>query len=92
MPDLLGPQTSSLQSEYGPNIKVASLQPEYGTIKTATFLFGLSRSEIFDLIKAQKIESIHYKKKAEAERGIRLIKLDSVREYLHSLLPVKEAK
>jgi hypothetical protein len=73
-------------------LQQTSIQAEFGTMRTTTALFGLSRTEIFDLIKKRKIRSVHYKKKEGATRGIHLIQLASVRDYLHSLLPVEEAK
>jgi hypothetical protein len=60
--------------------------PEFATVRNTSALFGLSKTEIFDLIAKKKIQSIHYKKQAENKRGIRLIHLGSVREYLHGLL------
>jgi hypothetical protein len=73
-------------------LQQTTIQAEFGTIRTTTALFGLSRTEIFDLIKKGKIRSVHYKKKEGSPHGVRLIHLASVREYLHSLLPVEEAE
>jgi len=63
--------------------KGAVLAPEYGTIRTATAVFGLSRTEFFRLIAQGKIHSVHYLKKG-ARKGIRLIHFGSVRDYLES--------
>jgi hypothetical protein len=57
------------------------LQPEYATIRITTALFGIPRTELFRLIAEDKICSIHYRKKG-ARKGIRLIRLDSLRSYL----------
>jgi len=61
----------------------AILQPEYATIRIATALFGIPRTELFRLITEDKIRSIHYKKKG-SKKGIRLIRLDSLRAYLET--------
>jgi len=61
----------------------AVLQPEYATIRTATALFGIPRTEFFRLIAEDKIRSIHYKKEG-AEKGVRLIHLGSLRTYLET--------
>jgi hypothetical protein len=57
------------------------LQPEYGTVRTATALFGIPRTELFRLIAQDKIHSIHYRKEG-ARKGVRLIDFGSVRAYL----------
>jgi hypothetical protein len=61
----------------------AVLQPEYATIRIATALFGIPRTELFRLIAEDKIRSVHYTKKG-AKKGIRLIRLDSLRAYLET--------
>jgi hypothetical protein len=65
--------------------KAAALPPEWGKIATVTALFGLSRTEIFRLIAKKKIVSIHYKTEANARKGVRLVELGSVRDFLRSL-------
>jgi hypothetical protein len=59
----------------------AVLQPEYATVRITAALFGVPRTELFRLIGENKIHSIHYKKKG-AKKGVRLIRLDSLRTYL----------
>jgi hypothetical protein len=65
--------------------KAAALQPEWATIRTITALFGLSRTEIFRLIAKKKLVSIHYKTEETAAKGVRLVELNSVRDFLRSL-------
>jgi hypothetical protein len=65
--------------------KAAALPPEWGTVRTVTAIFGLSRTEIFRLIAQKKLISVHYKTRAEARKGIPLIELNSVRSFLRSL-------
>jgi hypothetical protein len=45
------------------------------------FLFGLSRTALFDLVKDGKIRSYHHKKPGRV-KGVRLIWLPSLAEYL----------
>lgn len=61
------------------------LKPEFASVRTTGRLFGLSRTELFRLIAAKKIVSIHYKTNPAARKGRRLIKLDSVRAYLQGM-------
>jgi hypothetical protein len=62
-------------------------QPEFGSVRTASAIFGLSRTELFDLIARNRIRSLLYKKDPLQPRGVRLIDLVSLREYMRSLLP-----
>ena len=64
-------------------VRGVTLQPEYGTVRTAAALFGLPRTELFRLIALEKIASIHYKKEG-ANKGVRLINLSSLRAYLET--------
>jgi hypothetical protein len=66
--------------------KADVLPPEWGTVRTVTAIFGLSRTEIFRLIAEKKLVSIHYKTRAQARKGIRLIELGSVRSFLRGAL------
>jgi hypothetical protein len=63
--------------------------PEYATIRGTSALFGLSRTELFDLIAKNKITSVHPIKETSKRKGIRLVELASVRRYLRSLLPTE---
>ena len=65
------------------SIKDALLQPEYATIRVTSALFGISRTQIFKLLAAGQITSIHYKQ-AGAKKGMHLISLQSVRDHLQS--------
>jgi hypothetical protein len=64
-------------------IKDALLQPEYGTIRTTSALFGISRTVIFRLLAEGQISAIHYKQ-AGTCKGVRLVNLQSVRDHLQS--------
>ena len=61
------------------------LEPEFASVRTVAQVFGISRTELFRLIAAKKIISIHYKTNPAARKGRRLIRLDSVRAYLQGL-------
>jgi hypothetical protein len=69
--------------------KEHSIQPEYATIRGTSALFGLSRTELFDLIATKKIVSVHAVKPTSKRKGLRLVELASVRRYLQSLLPTE---
>jgi hypothetical protein len=58
-----------------------SLQPEWLRLKLATILFGISRSQLYELIGERKIKSISLRKRGKL-KGIRLINADSLRDYL----------
>jgi hypothetical protein len=66
--------------------KTNVLSPEWATVRTVTAIFGLSRTEIFRLIAEKKLVSVHYRTRATARKGIRLIELESVRNFLRSAL------
>jgi hypothetical protein len=55
--------------------------PEWGGVGDVTRLFGLSRPRIFKLIALEQIESIHLKEPGK-KKGIRLIRLESIRNYI----------
>jgi hypothetical protein len=57
--------------------------PEYIRVPQVTSMFGISRSHLFILIGNGTVESIHMKRPG-AQKGVRLIKVASVREYLNS--------
>jgi hypothetical protein len=57
--------------------------PEYQRIPAIIANFGISRSHIFQLRADGTLESIHLKR-PNATRGVRLIKVSSVRDYLNS--------
>ena len=64
-------------------VRAAELQPEWGTIRTVTALFGLSRTAQFRLITQRRIRSIHVRPEGK-QKGLRLIELSTVRAYLRS--------
>lgn len=55
--------------------------PEWAGVGDVTRLFGLSRPRIFRLIALDQIESVHVKDPGK-KKGIRLIRLESVRAYI----------
>jgi hypothetical protein len=64
------------------------IRPEFGSIGTTNALFGLSKSEIYDLIKNKKIEAKQFFKPG-SKRGIYIVRLDSVRAYMNRLMEDK---
>ena len=68
-------------------VRGAVLQPEYGTVRTATALFRIPRTELFRLIAQDKIHSIHYRKEG-ARKGVRLIDFGSLRAYLEAFATI----
>jgi hypothetical protein len=64
-------------------VRAAELSPEWGTIRTVTALFGLSRTAQFKLIRQRRIRSIHVRPEGK-QKGLRLIELASVRDYFRT--------
>jgi hypothetical protein len=64
--------------------RVAFLQPEYAPVKTAAIVFGLSRTELWRLMDEGQITWVHYKSNPTATKGVRLIKLSSLRDHIQS--------
>jgi hypothetical protein len=62
----------------------ATLQPEFATVRTATGVFGLSRTELWRLMDQNAIKWIHYKANPAAAKGVRLVDLASLRAYIQS--------
>lgn len=69
-----------------PAAPITSLTPEWIRIPQVTLLFGLSRSHVFAKIADRTLESVHVKRPG-AEKGIRLVKIESIRRYLESFAP-----
>jgi hypothetical protein len=80
----MAPNSSSLDVSKILAGKADLLQPEYANVRTAVVLFGLSRTELWRLMDDGIIEWIHYKTDPKAEKGIRLIHLASLRNYIKS--------
>ena len=57
--------------------------PEFFRIQQITANYGLSRSHIFNKLNDGTFDSILVKQPG-AKRGIRLVKVDSIRRYLNS--------
>ena len=60
------------------------MTPEYIDYKTAKFLFGLGRSQLYALANENKIESVSIRKNEDAKKGRRLFKTQSIRDFLNS--------
>jgi hypothetical protein len=66
-------------------VRGALLQPEYAKVQVACAIFGIPRTEMFRLISGPnpKVDSVHYKKPG-AQKGIRLVKLSSLRAHIET--------
>jgi hypothetical protein len=60
-----------------------SCKPEWLRIPSAALVSGLSRTHLFEAIALGKVESVHVRKPGR-EKGIRLIKFDSLMAYVES--------
>jgi hypothetical protein len=58
-------------------------KPEWLRIPSAALVSGLSRTHLFEAIALGKVESVHVRKPGR-EKGIRLIKFDSLMAYVES--------
>jgi hypothetical protein len=67
------------------------LRPEWVRVPDAVHLSGLSRSSIYELIKAGKIRSFS-KRERGAVRGIRLIFLDSLLDHIEQMYKAATAR
>ena len=63
--------------------KVSSLPPEFCRPADCRRLFGLTRTFVYELIKVRKIKSFCLRKPGK-RTGIRLVYVESVREFLRS--------
>ncbi len=63
----------------------APVPPEFGRIPDVQRIFGLKRGYIYLLINAGKIKSVCLRKRG-AKTGVRLIHLQSVRDFLSAKL------
>ena len=67
-----------------PTSKHQPLKPEWIRVDDAVRVSGISRSKIYELIKAEKIRSFS-KRERGALRGIRLIFLDSLLDHIERM-------
>ncbi len=72
------------QNTHRPNPKSQTIKPEWIRVNDAVRVTGISRSKIYELIKAGKIRSFS-KRERGALRGIRLIFLDSLLDYIERM-------
>jgi len=63
----------------------ANAIPEFGRWKTVEQLFGIKRGTLYNLMAEGKIKSVSMRRKGNLH-GCRLIYLQSVRDYLNSLM------
>lgn len=63
----------------------SQLEPEFCRMGDLRKLFGITRSMAYLLIDEGKIKSVSLRRHGNA-KGVRLVYVASVREYLHSLL------
>jgi hypothetical protein len=63
----------------------SQLEPEFCRMGDLRKLFGISRSMAYLLINEGKIKSVSLRRLGNA-KGVRLVYVSSVRQYLHSLL------
>jgi hypothetical protein len=65
-------------------LKVAGvIQPEWLRVNDAVMVFGLSRPHLFKAILLDKVKSVHVKRRG-AKKGIRLIEVESLRDYIRT--------
>ena len=62
--------------------RTAETHRHWGRVPAAVGWCGLSRSELYNLIKEGKIESFVYKSRPDAVSGVRMINLDSLTAFL----------
>jgi hypothetical protein len=79
--DLRRPSLAVLQSVE----TIQGMRPEYVRIPGATRLTGLSRTQLFEAIN-RGVKSVHFKR-AGAKKGVRLIHVQSLIDYIESFQP-----
>jgi hypothetical protein len=65
--------------------------PEFGRWQDVQRLFGIKRGTLYNLINEGKIKSVILRRKGNVH-GCRLIHLESVSQYLNSLMETKRAQ
>jgi sugar-specific transcriptional regulator TrmB len=73
-----------------PNNANTSLKPEWIRVPEAVRVSGISRSQIYELIKSQEIRSFALKERG-AMKGIRLISYDSLMQYIEQMYEAANA-
>ena len=63
--------------------EAATLNPEYIRVSRIPFIYGISRTHIFARIADGTLQSVHVKSPG-ATRGFRLVKVESLRNYIGS--------
>lgn len=65
-----------------PEISENNSQPVWLRPVEATRMFGIGRSRLYELIKANRVRSRVLKSSRDAQRGIRLVSFDSLNELI----------
>ena len=63
----------------------SNVMPEFGRFQDVQRLFGLKRPTVYNLIAEGHIKSVSLRRRGQL-KGVRLIYLQSVSEYLHRLM------
>ena len=61
----------------------SGVNPEFGRIKDVERLFGIKRGTLYNLLNARKVSGLVLRVKGQ-KSGVRLIHLDSVRQFILS--------
>ncbi|MGA8478457.1 MAG: hypothetical protein WB696_10910 [Chthoniobacterales bacterium] len=62
---------------------IGVVQPEWLRVNDAVVVFGLSRPHLFRAIVQDRVKSVHIKNPG-AKKGIRLIEIQSLRNYINT--------
>ena len=62
---------------------IGVVQPEWLRVNDAVLVFGLSRPHLFKAIVQDRVKSVHIKNPG-AKKGIRLIEIQSLRNYINT--------
>ena len=68
-----------------PSGQDTAVMPEFGRWQDVQRLFGIKRGTLYNLIAEGKVKSVSMRRKGNVH-GVRLFYLQSVRDYLHSLM------
>jgi hypothetical protein len=78
-------------------IKAPSAEPqaaglaEFGRWQDVQRLFGIKRGTLYNMLAEGKVKSVSMRRKGN-KHGCRLFHLASIRDYLHSLLEIHQAR
>lgn len=63
--------------------------PEFGRWRDVQRLFGIKRGTLYNLLAEGKVKSVSLRVRGQ-KAGVRLIHLDSVRDYIHKQMRLQE--